>query len=202
MCNLKLISVVFLGLLLAGCAFQPHQQPHSTGNRPEDNTTARQQTAQPSVSETETPTPIPEPPKLNDIDWNASLSPLLEQMNHVIRVEQGSVLLVDNVKNSTNGTLQTGNATSTLRSQLAGNHQFTLVSDQQLSQARMALGLREEDSLRSRGKALALARNVGAQYLLYTTVRGEIKSAHLQMQLLQVQTGEIAWSGQGNAEYQ
>lgn len=204
MSKLKLTGIFLLGMLLTGCSFHFHDHADSTEKNTNADGKGSEQSVQPepSVPEIAKPSQVPEPPKLNDIDWNASLSPLLEQMMNSVTVDPGSVLLVDNVKNSTNGSVQTANAASTLRSQLADNHKFSLVSEQQLLQAKAALGLKDKDSLRSKGKALALARSSGAQYLLYTTIRGEVKSARIQMQLLQVQTGEIVWFGQGNAQYQ
>ena len=78
----------------------------------------------------------------------------------------GSVLLVDSVNNRTNGSLNAGEATETLRNALANNGKFTLVSAQQLAVAKQQLGLSPQDSLGTRSKAIGIARNVGAQYVL------------------------------------
>ena len=98
-------------------------------------------------------------------------------------ITSGSVLLVDRIKNSTNGSLQTAKATAALQNALANNNTFT------------------EDSLTSRSKAVGLARYVGAQYVLYSNAQGDIKSPELQMQLMLVQTGEIIWSGNGSVQH-
>jgi uncharacterized protein (TIGR02722 family) len=109
----------------------------------------------------------------------------------------GSVLLVDSVNNRTNGSLNAGEATETLRNALANNGKFTLVSAQQLAVAKQQLGLSPQDSLGSRSKAIGIARNVGAQYVLYSNATGNVNTPALQMQLMLVQTGEIIWSGKG-----
>ena len=109
----------------------------------------------------------------------------------------GSILLVDSVNNRTNGTLNAGEATNALHNALAGNGKFTLVSPQQLAVAKQQLGLSPQDSLGSRSKAMGIARNVGAQYVLYSNATGNVNSPTLQMQLMLVQTGEIVWSGKG-----
>lgn len=70
-----------------------------------------------------------------------------------------------------------------------------LISPQQLGVAKQTLGLSEEDSFGSRSKAIGLARYVGAQYVLYSDVSGDVKSPTIEMQLMQTQTGEIIWSG-------
>ena len=59
------------------------------------------------------------------------------------------------------------------------------------------LGLSPQDSLGTRSKAIGIARNVGAQYVLYSNATGNVNTPALQMQLMLVQTGEIIWSGKG-----
>ena len=49
----------------------------------------------------------------------------------------------------------------------------------------------------TRSKAIGIARNVGAQYVLYSNATGNVNTPALQMQLMLVQTGEIIWSGKG-----
>ena len=117
-------------------------------------------------------------------------------------VKAGGVLLVDSVNNRTNGSLNAGEATETLRNALANNGKFTLVSAQQLAVAKQQLGLSPNDSLGTRSKAIGIARNVGAQYVLYSSASGNVNSPALQMQLMLVQTGEIIWSGKGAVQQQ
>ncbi|AXW87671.1 penicillin-binding protein activator LpoB [Lonsdalea britannica] len=188
----KYLGVLLLALIAAGCTSrqqQPEQPP------------APVQPAEPTVPSQPLPPqsePVPSPPKLQSpLDWQASVSPLVDQMLKADGVTKGSLLLLDNVKNSTNGSLQTGKATSALYNALGSNPVFTLVSRQQLGVARQTLGLSSEDSLGSRSKAIGLARYVGAQYVLYSDASGDAKSPELELQLMLVQTGEIVWSGSG-----
>jgi len=146
------------------------------------------------------PQPVPEAPKLTSINWPATVQPLVAKMEHAQGITSGSVLLVDRIKNSTNGSIQTDNANSALTQALSGSP-FTLITAEQLAQAKQTLGISPNDSLNSRGKAIGLARNLNAQYVLYTTTRGDIKAAHVQMQLMLVNTGEIIWTGSGKASY-
>ncbi|RAT15242.1 penicillin-binding protein activator LpoB [Lonsdalea populi] len=187
----KYLGVLLLALIAAGCTSrqqQPEQPP------------APVQTAEPTAPSQPLPPqsePVPSPPKLQSLDWQASVSPLVDQMLKTGGIINGSLLLLDNVKNSTNGSLQTGKATTALYNALGSNPVFTLVSRQQLGVARQALGLSAEDSLGSRSKAIGLARYVGAQYVLYSDASGDVKSPELELQLMLVQTGEIVWSGSG-----
>jgi uncharacterized protein (TIGR02722 family) len=194
----KLSGVLLLALILSGCINNQQQQ------QPEQP--AKVEPVQPPVTVPEQPKPepgqnVPQPPKMQTINWPASVSPLVAQMLKADGVTAGSVLLVDNVKNSTNGSLQSAKATAALQSSLANNAQFTLVTSQQLAVAKQTLGLSAEDSLVSRSKAIGLARYVGAQYVLYSNAEGDVKSPTLQMQLMLVQTGEIIWSGSGAVQH-
>ncbi|AXM03123.1 penicillin-binding protein activator LpoB [Escherichia fergusonii] len=144
----------------------------------------------------------PPAPHVRHYDWNGAMQPMVGKMLQADGVSAGSVLLVDSVNNRTNGTLNAGEATETLRNALANNGKFTLVSAQQLSMAKQQLGLSPQDSLGTRSKAIGIARNVGAHYVLYSSASGNVNAPTLQMQLMLVQTGEIIWSGKGAVQQQ
>lgn len=190
--NLKLFSVLLLTLFLASC-----ELPRSTAPEPVDLPPIA---PVPIPPQPEPPPPdetVPAPPKLRTIDWDASVKPLVDQMMNTQGVEQGSILLVDQIKNNTNGTLLTAKATKALSDAFASGHRFSLVPGDKLNQAKQTFGLSEQDSLTSRSKAIGLARYLGAQYVLYSSAEGEVKSPELEMQLMLVETGEIIWAGNG-----
>ena len=189
----KLSGVMLLALVLSGCISQQQQQKPAPVE-PVQPAQPVPPPVQPQPLPNET---VPQPPKMQSINWDASVTPLVAQMLKADGVTPGSVLLVDGVKNSTNGSLQTAKATAALLDALKNNTQFKLVPTDQLATAKQTLGLSAEDSLGSRSKAIGLARYVGAQYVIYSNARGDIKSPALQMQLMLVQTGEIIWSGNG-----
>lgn len=193
---IKLSGVVLLALILAGCVNEQQQPQKPAPVEQVQPTQPVQPPVEPPPAET-----VPQPPKFQSINWDASVSPLIAQMLKADGVTAGSVLLVDGVKNSTNGSLQISKATAALHTALDNNTQFTLVTPQQLATAKQTLGLSAEDSLGSRSKAVGLARIVGAQYVLYSNVQGDVKTPSLQMQLMLVQTGEIIWSGNGVVQH-
>lgn len=192
----KLSGVLMLALFLSGCVFFQKQQ-ETAQPAPVEPVQPPVTIPQPEQPKAEPGQNVPPPPKMQTLNWQASVSPLIAQMLKADGITAGSVLLVDNVKNSTNGSLQSGKATAALQSALKDNSQFTLVTPQQLAVAKQTLGLSADDSLVSRSKAVGLARYVGAQYVLYSNAEGDVKSPSLQMQLMLVQTGEIIWSGSG-----
>ncbi|WP_442796578.1 penicillin-binding protein activator LpoB [Pantoea vagans] len=188
-------GALLMALILTGCVVK-QQQPATV----EPTQPAEPVQPVPQPEPVPQPQPVPQPPKLVTINWDASVQPLVAQMLQAASAEPGSVLLVDRIKNSTNGALQSEKATAAIQNALNNNGKFTLVSADQLAQAKQTLGLSPDDSLNSRSKAIGLARNVNAQYVLYSNARGDVKAPTLQMQLMLVQTGEIIWSGNGIAQ--
>lgn len=193
----KLLGVTFAAMVLAGCQTITHQGSETT-TEPEQPTQTQPPVTVPTTPPEQPPvTTVPTPPKVQSFNWSASLTPLINQMLGSPDVTAGSVLLVDNVQNQTNGSLQVANATTELKKALQQGNKFTLVPANQVTSAKQSLGLSAEDSLGSRRKAIGLARIVNAQYVLYSTVEGDVQSPKVAMQLMLVQTGEIIWSGNG-----
>lgn len=201
--------IASLAMFLAGCAVREQPAPVDTANpqQPQQPTEPQQPVptvpSVPSIPQQPGPiehggeTPAQPTPRVRHYDWNGAAQPLVGKMLQAGGVNAGSILLVDSVNNRTNGSLNAGEATTALRNALAGNGKFTLVSAQQLAVAKQQLGLSPQDSLGSRSKAMGIARNVGAQYVLYSNATGNVNAPTLQMQLMLVQTGEIVWSGKG-----
>lgn len=201
-----------LAMLLAGCITDqqpaPVEQAGGGATQP-----AQPQQPIPGVPSVPTlpqqPGPIEHPdqngqptPRERHYDWNGAVQPMVGKMLQASGANAGSVLLVDSVNNRTNGSINTGEATEVVRNALANNGKFTLITAQQLAVAKQQLGLSPQDSLGSRSKAMGIARNVGAQYVLYSNATGNANAPSLQMQLMLVQTGEIIWSGKGAVQQQ
>lgn len=189
------LIVAMAALILGGCTLPNQQQPQ----QPEQPQQPQEPlpTVNPPVPEQPPVQPVPQPPKFANIDWTATVSPLLTKMLKAEGVQSGSVLLVDSVKNSTNGSLQTAKATDALRNALANNTTFQVVPAEQVASAKQSLGLSPDDSLASVSKAIGLANIVKAQYVLYSTVSGDVKAPTMSMRLITAPSGEIVWSGRG-----
>ncbi|MFT8211306.1 MAG: penicillin-binding protein activator LpoB [Symbiopectobacterium sp.] len=188
---MKKYLVLMLGaMVLTGCMTRP----------PEQQPPAQIEPVQPQQPEVVAPPPgqqVPTPPKIQTLNWEGSVAPLVAQMLQASGVAPGSILLVDSVKNNTNGSLPVAKATAAIYDSLTSGETFTMVPREQVAVAKQTLGLSADDSLGSRSKAIGLARYVSAQYVLYSDVSGDVKTPQLDMQLMLVQTGEIVWSGNG-----
>jgi len=189
----KFPFVVLAALVLTGCLMHPPEQQQPAPVEP-----VQPAPSQPPVSVPLPPVPVP--PTIKTLDWQGAVAPLVQQMLAVKDVNPGSMLVINSVKNNTNGTIQTAKATEAIYNALASNGKFTVIAQPQISAAKQTLGLSTDDSLESRSKAIGLARYVNAQYVLYTDANGDAKSPDMEMQLLLVQTGEIVWSGKGSAQ--
>ncbi|ATW32999.1 penicillin-binding protein activator LpoB [Candidatus Williamhamiltonella defendens] len=181
-------SIVFL---LASCA-----QPPAKIGRPSKSEPSTVSTDSPEgiSSESAEIGIVPLTPKIKSFDWSVPMKPLVENMSQTKDLPNGSVLLVDTVKNNTNGLLQIEKATESLLHILSSNNTFFLISANQLAKAKTALGISKQDNLSSRSKAIALGRYLKAEYVLYTDVSDDIQSPVINMELMLVKTGEIIWS--------
>lgn len=204
-----------LAMLLAGCITDQQPAPVEQAGGGATQPAQPQQPQQPIPGVPSVPTlpqqpgPIEHPdqngqptPRERHYDWNGAVQPMVGKMLQASGANAGSVLLVDSVNNRTNGSINTGEATEVVRNALANNGKFTLITAQQLAVAKQQLGLSPQDSLGSRSKAMGIARNVGAQYVLYSNATGNANAPSLQMQLMLVQTGEIIWAGKGAVQQQ
>lgn len=192
----RILMVAAATLILAGCPSYPPQEP------------VKQPPIVPvtpdKTPDVVTPVPpidtVPIPPKQQTTDWSASIVPLVQQMSAAEGVENGKVLLVDTVKNNTTGSLPVQGITSTMISAVEKTKQFKLVPQNVVSAARNTLGLSQDDSLVTRSKAIGLGRYVQADYVIYSVISGSSKDRHIEMQLMEVQSGEIVWTGKRDIE--
>lgn len=183
----KSALIIFLSLVLVSCTTHLPQKPLGITMNP---------MLSPVTSE-----PVLMPPKIKTIDWQVSLSPMVHQMLAMKGIKDGSILLVNAMKNNTNGSIQTGKATAVLTSLIADcGGKFQPVGADTLNAARQNLSLSADDSLASCSKAIGLARYLKAKYVLYSAASGDVKVPALDLQLISVRTGEIIWSGNGIAQ--
>lgn len=135
MCRYALITA--LAIFLAGCAGLREQPAPVEEAKPQPQQPAQPQPTVPTVPAVPSVPGAAGPiehqdqqsgqpaPRVRHYDWNGAVQPLVGQMLQASGVNAGSILLVDSVNNRTNGSLNAGEATTALRSALAGNGKFT-----------------------------------------------------------------------------
>ncbi|WP_159934163.1 penicillin-binding protein activator LpoB [Pantoea sp. Aalb] len=145
---------------------------------------------------------VPYPPNLKNIDWKASMIPLFMSMKKSTEnISTGRTLVVDCMENYTNGSLQIDQAINVIRTALNSEAKFTLISISQLNKAKQEFGLLPDDRINSHSKGIWLSRLINAEYLLCSTMHGNVKSPTIKMQLMLVKTGEIIWSSDSIAHF-
>ncbi|MDC9589650.1 penicillin-binding protein activator LpoB [Xenorhabdus sp. XENO-10] len=185
----RILFVMLSAMLLASCVLPVTQQPAPiTPTEPDKK-------PEPSVEPSEK---VSQPPKIQTINWNNIVQPLVDQMVSANGLEAGKLLLVDSVKNNTNGSLRILKATDAITDAISNKQVFQIVPKSRVHVARLALGLSSEDSLGLRSKSIGLARYLNADYVLYSFVSNNHSQRNLEMQLMLVKTGEILWSGRGD----
>ncbi|CDH07279.1 putative fibronectin-binding protein (fragment) [Xenorhabdus bovienii str. oregonense] len=184
----RILFVILSAMFLASCNLPIQSPAPVTPVKPEKKTEPQ---VQPSDK-------VPQPPKIQSINWNGTVQPLIAQMVKANGVETGKVLLVDTVKNNTNGSLRALQVTDTITDAVSRKQLFQIVPKKQVRSAQQALGLSSEDSLGLRSKSIGLARYLSADYVLYSVVSGSNDQRNIEMQLMLVKTGEILWSGSGD----
>lgn len=146
------------------------------------------------------PDTVPQLPKVKTVDWSTAVIPLAHQLVQAQGIESGKVLLIDSIKNNTNMSIQSMQATDVIIEAVNNQNVFKLVPQDVVANARKALGLSQEDSLVTRSKAIGVARYVQADYVLYSVISCNQQQSEIEMQLMAAQTGEILWSGSNRIE--
>lgn len=185
----RLLCVIASVWLLAGC---PSTAP-VTPPVPVGSVTPPPDTTPPPLP----PDTVPVPPKMKKIEWEQSITPLVNQMVHSDGVNQSSTLLVNKVGNKTNSSLQTSVATGALMNTIGKTGVLNVIPAGTVSSAMSVLGMGDNDTLTLRSKAIGLARYLNADYVLYSVVTGTREARQMEMQLMSVSSGEIIWSGKG-----
>ncbi|WP_368869749.1 penicillin-binding protein activator LpoB [Providencia vermicola] len=191
----RILFVAAAAMILAGCpSFQSERPKTPPPVVPVDPVEPTEPVTPPPIDK------VPTPPKQKTTDWSAAVSPLVSEMSGASGIESGKVLLVDSVKNNTNGSFSVQNATSAIVKAVDSSHLFKVVPQDVVNTARKTLGLSQDDSLVTRSKAIGLGRYVQADYVLYSVISGSNKQRDIEMQLMAVQSGEIIWSGKNDID--
>ncbi|WP_148424735.1 hypothetical protein [Candidatus Pantoea carbekii] len=129
-----------------------------------------------------------------NIILDSTIQKIVMNMVQTIRIHPDSILLVDCIRNNNKKCLENKNLKKIVEHTLLLNSQFSLISSEQLKKTKLKFGLSLDDNLNSHSKFISLARIMHAQYILYTNIQDD-KLPIVQVQLIQLNSGEIIWSG-------
>jgi uncharacterized protein (TIGR02722 family) len=133
-------------------------------------------------------------PPAKTVDWPVSLEKTAEKVVKDAALSKDDLLLIDNVKNNSNASVNTADLNERLKQIIESTKRFNLVPGAQLAAAKTELGLSNEDSLNTRSKTIGLARHLNASHILFTTIDGKDIDLTLSSQIMQVNSGELIWS--------
>lgn len=173
------ILVIIGSLILSGCHLLDRQQPVAAPIQHQPNDV------------------IELPPKLIVTDWKEVLSPLIAELIQTVAVSGNNTLLISDSKNNTDQYISSTTINNILFDAFNQQNIFTVIDLKTVNQAKQLLGLANDDELVSRSKMIALARQVKADYVLFTTINRVASlpdtPADVSMELLLTKTGEIVW---------
>lgn len=178
---MRILSVCLLIISLSGChLFSQSPSPISAANE---------------KSATQVVEP---PPILIKRDWHDILSPLINALTQFSMTDEYNLLLLSDVKNNSHDYIDSNQINQVLNRLFAKQTLFLVVDKKLVNDGKQLLGIANDDTLVSRGKMIALARNINVNYVLFTTINAPPKppysAADVEMELLFSQTGEIIWS--------
>lgn len=137
--------------------------------------------------------PIPMmPSKVNIIDWKLIIFQMLQDVYFFNNIKSGSVLLVNIIRNNTNGNIQINKITNLLIKCISENtEKYEVICMEQLYLAYRKLGVFPENHINSYNFSVNIANYLKADYILYGIIYGDVKWPILELQLMLVKTGEI-----------
>ncbi len=133
-------------------------------------------------------------PKQQQVDWTASLEQVVQKMVAASGSSEVNYVLIDDITNRSKNHVDTNALTQQYKSLLDSTYRFSTVDEATLSDAKRALGIEQGDSLSSRAKSVGLSRYLKIPYVLYTSIIEKGGQSELNVQMLQVNSGEVIWS--------
>jgi len=151
----------------------------------------------PSSAQQDEVSVVESPPKLLITNWQAILSPLIDELLETMPVSGNNTLLISDVNNRSDQYISSTTINDILVNLLNQQTIFHVIDNKIVNLAKQSLAIPNDDSLVSRGKMIALARNVNADYVLFTTIdqvpKLPDKPAVVSLELILTKTGEIIW---------
>lgn len=140
---------------------------------------------------------LEQPPKLIQTNWQPVIQPLVKNLLKTVKIDENNQLLISDVKNYSTQYVSPIEMNKIIVKLISQKPVFNIIDKVIINQSKSVLGIPYNDSSVSRSKMLALAKNIKADYLLFTTVNEQSNlpdtPVDVVMELVSVETSKKIW---------
>lgn len=140
---------------------------------------------------------LEQPPKLIQTNWQPAIQPLVKNLLRTVKIDENNQLLISDAKNYSSQYVSSTEMNKIIVKLISQKPVFNIIDRLIINQSKSVLGIPYNDSSVSRSKMLTLAKNVKADYLLFTTVNEQSNlpdtPVDVVMELVSVETGKKIW---------
>lgn len=138
---------------------------------------------------------VEQPPQLTTTNWQPIIKPLIDKLLKIKDIQDNNLLLISDVKNNSNHYVSTTEVNKLIFNLLSEQNIFNIIDKATINQSKLILGIPYDDASISRNKMIALANDVKANYILFTSINQvpdlQNESADVRLELLSVESGKV-----------
>lgn len=138
---------------------------------------------------------VEQPPQLTTTNWQPIIKPLIDKLLKIKDIQDNNLLLISDVKNNSNHYVSTTEVNKLILNLLSEQNIFNIIDKPTINQSKLILGIPYDDASISRNKMIALANDVKANYILFTSINQvpdlQSESADVRLELLSVESGKV-----------
>lgn len=138
---------------------------------------------------------VEQPPQLTTTNWQPIIKPLIDKLLKIKDIQDNNLLLISDVKNNSNHYVSTTEVNKLILNLLSEQNIFNIIDKATINQSKLILGIPYDDASISRNKMIALANDVKANYILFTSINQvpdlQSESADVRLELLSVESGKV-----------
>lgn len=138
---------------------------------------------------------VEQPPQLTTTNWQPIIKPLIDKLLKIKDIQDNNLLLISDVKNNSNHYVSTTEVNKLILNLLSEQNIFNIIDKPTINQSKLILGIPYNDASISRNKMIALANDVKANYILFTSINQvpdlQSESADVRLELLSVESGKV-----------
>ncbi len=138
---------------------------------------------------------VEQPPQLTTTNWQPIIKPLIDKLLKIKDIQDNNLLLISDVKNNSNHYVSTTEVNKLILNLLSEQNIFNIIDKPTVNQSKLILGIPYDDASISRNKMIALANDVKANYILFTSINQvpdlQSESADVRLELLSVESGKV-----------